>query len=172
MSAEQLDVGSEVHPATRVGSAILRDGPVAGLIGSMVIAGFFAVWSMSLGRSPLHVAALLGQTLFYGGSDAAATAMPIVAYSAAHMLTLIAAGMLMAAVARFSPAVLRVWFIAVVALLLCVAHALVLPLWYGDVVRATLPVWLVASATGLGLLAMSEYLWKRNVVAVPLRVRG
>lgn len=156
MSAESLDPRQKV--------VVLRDGPTAGLIGSAVIAGFFAVWSMSLGESPFFVAALLGRALFGGpaGEAAPGTAAAVLAYSSTHLAALVAGGVLMAAVARFVPRATRIWFIAGVAVILCAAHVAILPIWFGDSVRAALPMWLVGSATGLGLLAMSEYLWQRN----------
>jgi hypothetical protein len=157
-----------VHPSSagrarhhrRLLAAIVRDGVLAGVLGAALIAGFFALMSLFAGRSPLHVAALLGSALFPQATWAPAGSA--LAYTAVHTAVLVAIGIMISGLARVAAGTLQGWYVAVLGLLFLAGHIVALPIWFGDAVAAQLPLWLVNVVTGLGMLGMCAYLWWRN----------
>jgi uncharacterized membrane protein len=69
---------------------------------------------------------------------------------------------MLAGLARAAAATLQGWYIAVLGLLFVAAHVIALPIWFSDDVSAALPLWRVAAATGVGMLAMCMFLWWRT----------
>jgi hypothetical protein len=139
---------------------IVKDGALAGVLGSAVIAALLAASSLLAGRSAFHIAAILGSTMF-GQSAAAGATAPVLAYTAAHTAALILIGVMLAGLARLAASTLQGWYVAALGLLFVAAHIVALPIWFGDEVSAVLPLWRVAAATGVGILAMCIFLWWR-----------
>jgi hypothetical protein len=139
---------------------ILMDGALAGVLGSAVIAALLAASSLLAGQSAFHIAAILGSTIFGQPATAGASA-PVLAYTAAHTAALILIGVMLGGLARLAAATLQGWYVAALGLLFVAAHIVALPIWFGADVSAVLPLWRVAAATGVGILAMCLYLWWR-----------
>jgi hypothetical protein len=145
----------------RLAAAIGRDGALAGLIGSAVITALLAVSSLLAGRPAFHIAGILGTTIL-GQHATAESGAPVLAWTAAHTAVLILIGVMLAGLARVAAATLQGWYVAVLGLLFVAAHVIALPIWFSDDVSAALPLWRVAAATGVGMLAMGMFLWWRT----------
>jgi hypothetical protein len=141
-------------------AAVLQDGMIAGLLGYTTMALFFAIASAAAGRSPFYIAALLGTELFFSGSAAVRVeAAPVIAYNGVHLLVLLIAGMLLAALASLAARTLQGWYLAGMAVLFAGAHILALPLWFGERILAELPLTLMVIGTTVTTVVMCAYLW-------------
>jgi hypothetical protein len=150
---------------TSVAQRVLVEGLIAGLIGFVTIAAVFALFSVLQGRSPFHVAALLGTYLFFDMPAANAVAVspgPVLAYNGAHLLVFLVAGFAMAALAAVLERAPEAWILGLLAVIFVVGHIFGLPFWFSDPVRTALPLWLVTAATILAGAAMSVYLWRAH----------
>ena len=70
---------------------LLFDGVIAGVIGYLVVASFFALWNLLQGLSPIYTASLLGEALFAGLRDPAAVTLDIglaIAFNGIHLIAL------------------------------------------------------------------------------------
>lgn len=77
---------------------VLREGVIAGLIGAAVVALWFLLYDAWRGR-PLFTPALLGTTIFYGGSTPASVqigAGPVIGYTILHVLAFVGVGIVAA----------------------------------------------------------------------------
>lgn len=154
-----------VTPERPSGTALLREGLVAGLIGYGVIAVYFAVLSLMHGRSPFYIAAVLGTNLFFmppASGDVVVTGGPVIAYNGVHLLVFLLAGMVMAALAAFVERVPDAWYVALTAVIFVGGHVLGLPIWFNDRVQAVLSIWHVSAATIFAATAMILYLWRMH----------
>jgi len=73
----------------------LAGGLIAGLIGYLTVAAFFAVINVISGQSIFHTAALYGSYLFYGLTDPAALEIavgPVAAFNAVHLILFLILG--------------------------------------------------------------------------------
>ena len=140
---------------------IIRHGAVAALLGFAVVALFFAVASALAGRSPFHIAALLGGSLFFGrGAGVVIEPAAILAYSGVHLLIFLTAGIFMAWLARVAEHLMEGWYLALSLAMYVGAHVVVVPAMFDEPVRSQLPLWLVTIATTAAALVMGVYLWK------------
>ena len=139
----------------------VRNGAVAGLLGFAVVGVFFAATSVFAGRSPFHIAALLGGDLFFGrGADVVIEPGAILAYSGVHLLVFLVAGIFMAWLARISEHLMEGWYLALSLAMYVGAHVVVVPVMFDEPVRSQLPLWLVTTATTAAAVVMGVYLWK------------
>jgi hypothetical protein len=163
-----IDRGSSTGNAPRSASkridSVLREGVFAGFLGYATLAFFFAVYSLINGHSPFHVAGVLASALFRMASDQAVAVGPghVLAYHAFHLVVVIVAGIVLAALARLAARALQGWYLALHVLIFGVGHILVLPIWFDHNVRAALPIWFVVIGTLLAAAVMGAYLWIAN----------
>jgi hypothetical protein len=149
------------RPQSDSGHGVVRNGAIAALLGFAVVAVFFAVASVLAGRSPFHIAALLGGSLFFGrDADVVLEPGAILAYSGVHLLVFLAAGIFMAWLARISEPLMEGWYLALSLAIYVGAHVVVVPAMFDEPVRSQLPLWLVTTATTAAALVMGVYLWK------------
>lgn len=144
------------------GAEVLRRGVFAGVIGYAVVALFFALASVLQGRSPFHIANVLGHDLFRGGAQ---PGMPIdagavLSYNGVHLIAFLVAGFALAWLAVAAGRAPQGWYFALIAILFVGAHVAALPIWFGQAVQVALPLWLVTVSSTLATAAMCIYLWK------------
>jgi hypothetical protein len=160
MVAHKVEVALRVTPADDVKrrrARIAREGVIAGLIGYGAIAVMLAVLSVVRGNSPLHLATLIGSTLFPGLGDAA-----FAAYSLLHLGVFLAAGMFLSASASLSERAPQAWYPMAVLVMFVGAHIITAPFWFDAGVQAELSLWGVAAMTLLAALPMGAFLWRRH----------
>jgi hypothetical protein len=136
---------------------IARDGVIAGLIGYGAIAVMLAVLSVARGNSPLHLATLIGSTLFPGTGSAA-----FAAYNLLHLTVFLAVGLFLSASASLSERAPQAWYPMVVLVMFVGGHIIAAPFWFDAGVQAELPLWGVAALTLLAALPMGAFLWSRH----------
>ncbi|HSJ09216.1 MAG TPA: hypothetical protein VK928_04860 [Longimicrobiales bacterium] len=139
----------------------LGDGLIAGLFGYASLAIFFAVIGVLRGDSVFHIAGLLAAVLFRTAVPEGGTVDvgAIATYTALHLLVLMCAGLLMAALARLAARALQGWYMALIAIVFGLIHVLAVPIWFDARVAADLSVGLVMAGTTLATGVMVAYLW-------------
>jgi hypothetical protein len=154
--------GAETSGAT--GKATIREGLLAGLIGAAVVALWFLVLDMVIGRL-LFTPAALGSALFLGveGPEAVQVAAgPILAYTFVHVAAFLGAGVVFAGLVgqgeRQSSVLMAVILLFVVTLTLAMGLMAILASW----VLAALSWWAIAIGNLLAAAAMAAFLWKRH----------
>lgn len=140
---------------------LLADGIVAGLIGYLTVAIFFAVANVAVGRSAVHTAALLGEALFWGLRDPASVVIdpgPVLAFNGVHLLAFMAFGFFAAwlvyEIERHPDFWYLAFFLFLGAAVLSYAGVLALTVLAGALVSP----WLVVASSLLGAVAMAVYL--------------
>jgi len=97
MVTEHVAKAIPAAPRTSV-SEILLDGLFTGMIGALLVAGWFLVLDLAVGR-PLWTPALLGSVLLHGTNAAQMTTaiqpLDVAAYTAVHFLLFIGVGVLL-----------------------------------------------------------------------------
>jgi hypothetical protein len=143
---------------------VLEDGLLAGVIGYATMVLFYGLASVLSGQSPFYIPALLGSVLFAPASSNAVAIDPalVIAYNGVHLLALLIAGVTLAWLARLAAQALQGWYVAVIAIVFAAVHVVALPIWFGERVRAELPVWQVVAGMGLATAVMVAYLWVMN----------
>ena len=149
-----------VEPARSV-ERFLQAGLIAGMIGYMVAAVFFAVTSVLDGQSSFDTASLLRGTLFLGTESGADTMSfgPVV-YNGPRLVTFLVAGVFIAWLASVAERGPQVWLVAFMLLLFVAAPALGLPTVFEEEVQAELSPLVITAATTLAAAAMGVYLWR------------
>lgn len=142
----------------------LREGIAAGLIGAAVVAGWFLVLDLVIGRL-LFTPAALGSALFHGAEDAAAvqvTAGTVLGYTVIHVGAFLIAGVvfatLVAQAERQPSMLLAIVLLFVTSMTLVVGLIAILASW----VLAALTWWAIAIGNLLAAAAMAAFLWKRH----------
>lgn len=144
---------------------VLTEGLVAGFIGYLVVAVFFAVVNVLMGRPVLYTAALLGGLLTGTGTDPAAVTVqtgPVLAYNAVHLVVFLTAGLLASALILATERRPNLWvlfFLIFVALFMVSAMAFALLIGR---VSAGLPWWSLIGANLAATIAMGAYLVARH----------
>jgi hypothetical protein len=142
---------------------LLLEGLAAGVLGYLVVAGFYAVLNLLAGRPLFHTASLLGEAVFYGLRDAAAATGelgPALAYNGAHMLVFALLGLAAARIvlaADLHPRLYYGVFVSILAFLVGASAAIAA---LSAPVAAALPWWTVVVANLLAVAAMGSYLWR------------
>jgi hypothetical protein len=143
---------------------VVREGVVAGLIGAMIVAGWFLIFDLMRGQ-PFFTPAALGSTLFLGASsisEVSITPIPVLGYSLLHFSAFILAGFLAAGIAAAAedqpPLVLgAVLFFAVFEAFFMGALAML-----AEFLLGTLAWWTVAVGNLLAAVSMGLYLWMHH----------
>lgn len=142
----------------------VREGLLTGLIGAGVVALWFLVLDLVVGRL-LFTPAALGSALFLGAESPAAvqiTAGTVLGYTVIHLLAFMVIGMVFAALvtsAEENPSlIMALVLLFVAALTLSIGAMAILASW----VLAELTWWGIAIGNMLAAGAMSFYLWTRH----------
>lgn len=145
-------------------NAVLREGLVAGLIGAIVLAGFFFILDLTTGRL-LFTPAALGSALFQGAGEAGAvevTAATVFGYTLVHVAAFLVAGLAVSALVAQSeqhPSLLLALVLLFVTFQTLVIGLLaIVAAWLLD----QLAWWAIAVGNLLAAAAMGYYLWKRH----------
>lgn len=143
--------------------AILADGLLAGFIGYVTIVLVISLADMAQGRPPFHTAGMLGTLLFYDVDDPTVLLKPwpgpVLAFNGAHLLVMLLFGTFLAWLVSLAERGPDLWYVAVVALLFVLLHAVGLSLWLPDAVAGGVSPWTVAGATAFALVTMGAFLW-------------
>lgn len=144
--------------------ATLREGLVAGVIGAAIVAAWFLVLDVMVGRL-FFTPAALGSALFYGVEGVAAvrvTAGTVIGYTLAHVLAFLILGIVFAALAVQAEAhrsvLMAIVLFFVATLTLSIGLMAILAAW----VLAALSWWAIAIGNLLAAVGMAFYLWKRH----------
>lgn len=144
---------------------LLTEGVVAGILGYLVVATFFAFLNIFMGRPVLHTAALLGGLLTGVPVDPVAPAIetgPVLAYNAVHLLAFVTVGLLAAALVFATERHNELWelflliFVAILMVSWITFAVLIGPVSPG------LPLWAVLVANAASAAAMGAYLLYRH----------
>jgi hypothetical protein len=146
------------------GSGTIREGVLTGLIGAGVVALWFLVLDLVIGRL-LFTPAALGSALFLGVEGPAqvqVTASMILGYTFIHLAAFLVIGVSFAALAtqseRQSSVMMAMVLLFVVSLTLSIGLMAILASW----VLAALSWWSIAIGNLLAAAAMAFFLWKRH----------
>jgi hypothetical protein len=146
--------------------AVLTDGLLAGFLGYLIIVLVITAGDLIQGRPAFHTAGLLGTVVFYDRGDPLRAVSPwpgpVLAYNGLHLLVMLAFGLLLAWLATVAEAGPDLWYLASVALLFVLLHALGLPLLLPDEVARGLSPWLLILATALATAGMGAFLWRTH----------
>jgi hypothetical protein len=144
---------------------VLREGVVVGLIGAVVVAGWFLLIDIVAGRI-LFTPAALGSVIFHGATGEAAVqmdAVTILGYTGLHLAAFFFTGLLAAAVVALAED--RHPYILLGGVLLFVTFETffvgvltIVAQWLLDVI----PWWSIAVGNLLAAVAMGYYLWTRH----------
>jgi hypothetical protein len=155
--------------------AVLRHGVVAGAIGFATVVLVFVLADALTGRPLCYTPALLGGVLFHGvtaPADVAVAVVPVLAYSAVHLVVFIALGMLAAWLAGLAGRHRYIWFLVMNLFILVLAHVSGVVLTVSASLQNAMSPWLVGGATAVAALAMAAYLvWAVAPVRRELRER-
>lgn len=140
---------------------MLTDAAIAGFIGYGVVIAFFAGYNVLHGRSPFYTAALLGEALFAGLRDPAATTLDpgmVLAFNGVHLLAFLLFGVFGAWLVYETELHPEFWYLAFFFFLgaTVMSYAAVLALTV--IAGSLLSPWMVVSSSLLGALAMAGYL--------------
>ena len=139
----------------------LWQGLIAGLLGYAVVAILVGGIDVARGRSFFYTAALLGEWLFGGLSDARqVTVWPgaVFAYNGLHLATFLVFGIIAAWLASLSERGHALWYAGLVLYILVLAH-LEAAVWVmTEGIRAALPDYQVLIPGFVGATAMALYL--------------
>lgn len=150
---------------TLVRRRTLKEGIVAGLLGYAVVALYYGVLNVLLGRSFFHTARELGRLVVGEGwlADAAAVSYaPVLAYNAVHGLAFLAVGLAAAWLLFQAERNPRFWFLF---FLLGVSGLAVTELFFfllAVPVTEVLSWGSVAGANALAALTVGGYLYRRH----------
>jgi hypothetical protein len=142
---------------------LLLEGLASGVLGYLVVAGFYAALNLLAGRPLLHTASVLGEAVFHGLRDAAAATGevgPALAYNGAHMLVFALLGLAAARIVLAADRHPRLYYGVFVSVLAFLVAASVLVAALSAPVAAAVPGWSVVVANVLAVAAMGSYLWR------------
>jgi len=161
-AADGAPAASQRSPqVTRTLAPPIQTGLIAGMLGYVVAAVFFASIGMIEGRSTFDIATVLRGTLFMGtptGADAMIVTGPVFAYNGPRLVTFLVAGVLIAWLASVAQRAPQVWLVAFMLLLFVAAPVLGVPTVFELEVQAALPAWVITTAMTVAALAMALYL--------------
>jgi hypothetical protein len=139
---------------------LLIDGLVAGVIGYVVVAAFFALWNVARGFSPIYTAALLGEALFAGLRDPAAVTLDVglvIAFNGIHMIAFLAFGFFAAWLVHETELHPEFWYLAFFLFLAATVLSYAAVLALTVLVGSLLSPWLVVTSSLIAALAIAGY---------------
>lgn len=143
---------------------VLREGLVAGLLGALVVAVWFFLVDLVLGRL-LFTPAALGSAVLFGVDDPAlvqVTAATVLGYTALHLIAFLITGLVFAALVgtadEHPPVILGLALLFVTFETLAIGVIAIVASWLLDAV----PWWSIALANLLAAAVMGAYLWKKH----------
>jgi hypothetical protein len=152
-------------PAPKAGaSEILLDGLFTGMIGALIVAGWFLILDLASGR-PLWTPALLGTVLLRGGDPAHMTSiqpLDVAAYTAVHFLLFIAIGVVLSYLATLFERFPIMFFVLTVLFVSLQVGVIVLDQVLRAALLDKLRPWAVIVANLLAAAGMAFYLWRRH----------
>ena len=141
----------------------LWQGLMAGLIGYVTVAVLVGMIDVIRGHSFFYTAALLGEWLFGGLSDAREVRVwpgAVIAYNGLHLATFLVFGIIAAWLASLAERGHALWYAGLVLFILVLAH-LEAAVWVmTEGVRSALPDYQVLVPGFLGATAMAVYLMR------------
>ena len=138
---------------------LLTNGLIAGTIGYVVIAAFFALANVAQGRSPLFTARVLGNALLGEPSTAIAVA-PIAVYNGFHLVAFLLLGTAAAWLAGLVERRPQWWYLLFFLALVVFFHLFGAVASLAAPSGSAVPLWEVLGASLLALVAMSLWLWR------------
>jgi hypothetical protein len=161
---EGMITSTESRKVAAFDRATLKEGVIAGVIGAAVLAGWFLVLDMVVGRL-FFTPAALGSALFLGAEGAAAvriTAGTVLGFTLVHLVLFTIAGVIFAAAAAGAEAqrglLMAIVLFFVATLTLVVGLMALIASW----VLVELTWWGIAIGNLLAAAAMAVYLWNRH----------
>lgn len=146
--------------------ATLRQGLIAGAIGALVVALWFLVTDVFLGRA-FYMPAALGSALFFGAShpnDVAISTAVVLGFSIVHLALFVVIGLFAAwlfeEADRHPPALLAMVLLFVTVEVFSLGLLSAVANWLFD----TIPWWSPIVANLLAALGMAFYLWRQHPV--------
>jgi hypothetical protein len=144
--------------------ATLMEGVIAGVIGAAVLAAWFLVLDLVVGRL-FFTPAALGSALFLGAEGAAAvqiTVATVLGFTLVHLVLFMIAGIIFAAAAAGAEVqrglLMAIVLFFVASLTLVVGLMALVASW----ILVELTWWGIAIGNLLAAAAMASYLWKRH----------
>lgn len=140
---------------------LLGDGLAAGLIGYVLVAGFFVVLNLVAGRSPFYTAALVGEAIFSGLRDPSAVTLaagPILAFNGLHILGYILFGFFAGWLVYETELHPQFWYLAFFLFLAATVLMFAVVLAIMTIVESPVPAWSVLVASLLAAVGMAGYL--------------
>lgn len=145
--------------------SVLEDGFIMGLIGFAAVALTYALVNYSAGRSAFYTAALLGEAVFYGRSDAAGllvSAGPVLAINGLYLAAFIALGTLLAGIIQAGERIPQFWYLLIFGVMLVVFHGWAALFSVPGAVRAAVPLGATIGASVVAVLAIAVYAFWRH----------
>ena len=140
---------------------LIADGLAAGLIGYAVVVVFFVVLNVTMGRSPLYTAALMGEALFDGLRDPAAVTLapgPILAFNGIHIAAYLLFGFFAAWLVYETELHPQFWYLTFFLFLGATVLGYAAILAVMALIGNPVPTWATVGASVLAALAMAAYL--------------
>ena len=144
----------------------IREGLVAGIVGAVVVAGWFFLLDVAHNR-PFFTPAALGAAFFTGASQVSSVEIEpgiVVAYTIAHIIAFALVGLiaarLIAEAEAHPPLLLALVLLFVTLEVLSLGVLAAVAVWLFE----TVPWWAVIIANFMGAVAMAGYLWRRHPV--------
>ena len=144
---------------------VLTEGLLAGFIGYVVVAVFFAAVNVLAGQPLLYTAAVLGRALTGGVADAQAVpieAASVLAYNAVHLAVFLTIGLVASVLVLATERHPNLWLAFFLILLALLMVTLITFAVLIGPISAALPWWSLIGANLLAAVAMGGYLAIRH----------
>ena len=157
----------EEHP---IGLAALRHHPVVaeglkvGLLGAVVVATWFLLIDVAMGR-PLLTPAALGSAVFFGAAEPAALSTApgvILAYTILHVVLFVAVGIFFVVVARGIETFPRFAYLTLMCAILLEALSFAVLVSIGESMLGSISLWSIGVANVLAIGVMAGWLWRTH----------
>ena len=157
-------VSSTTWLETLAAHQVVREGVMAGLLGAVVVAGWFLVFDLARGR-PLFTPAALGSTLFLGAGsieDVSITMVTVLGYTILHIIAFVVTGFLAAGLAAAADEQPPLVLAAVLFFAVFEAFFMGLLATVAEFLLGALAWWTIAVGNLLAALTMGWYLWMHH----------
>ena len=148
---------------------MVADGLAVGLIAYAVVVVFFLVLNVATGRPAFYTAALLGEAIFHGHRDPAATTLaagPVLAFNGIHVAASLLFGFFAAWLVYETELHPQFWYLAFFLFLGAAVLGYAAVLAGVALVGAVLPAWSILVASLLAAAGMAAYLTASHRVLV------
>lgn len=141
---------------------MLKEGLVAGLLGYVTIAAFYALVNVARGEHVLSTARILGEDLVGAGLAESMPMAPVLAYNGVHVLALLVVGTALSWLIHQTERRPELWYLFLFsgALMLFFGEGAFFVL--AEPVYTILPWWSVAGANLAGGLVVGVYLYRSH----------